>query len=134
MMLDREKFWVHACLAKINGIDGSYRLDSKWNGNDNIGTFVLLPTKYEGSVPAGLTDMRFGALTKFWIDTCIRKHKNCAGTRPVIAGERWYPTRLIELGKGEKVKLVSTKGRPSNESQIKGYYVTLSHRWGKARC
>ncbi|CZR58181.1 uncharacterized protein PAC_08072 [Phialocephala subalpina] len=130
MMLNREKFWVHACLAKINGIDGSYRLDFKLNGNDSIGTFVLLPTS---SVLAGLSDMRIGHLAETWIDTCISEHTKCGGARSSIIGKPWYPTRLIELGKWGDVKLVSTRGRAPDESQIEGYYVTLSHRWGKAK-
>ena len=60
-----------------------------------------------------------------WLDRCVSGHAECNATgRP-----GWYPTRLLDLGNpsqcNDQIQLIEC-----GESNIKGAYNTLSHRWG----
>ena len=57
---------------------------------------------------------------KEWIDTCRKTHKLCNRKR-----ECWYPTRLLHIISGDQARLIL-----SEDHAPKGYYITLSHRWG----
>ncbi|KAE9364280.1 HET-domain-containing protein [Stipitochalara longipes BDJ] len=62
------------------------------------------------------------SLLKEWIDTCRKSHKQCGEKK-----ENWHPTRLLHITSGgQQVRLVI-----SQDHAPKGYYITLSHRWGE---
>lgn len=59
-------------------------------------------------------------LASFWLAECSTRHERCSRLlRPI-----WYPTRLLEIT-GRLVKLIVTA-----ERDLRGPYLTLSHRWG----
>lgn len=73
-------------------------------------------------------DINDGQQIKRWIRQCGIEHKHCP--KRAGAGSRFVPTRLLHVGgrrRGQPVRVVDTKS-----NNIKGPYVTLSHRWGGA--
>jgi hypothetical protein len=74
-----------------------------------------------GSKPTNPANDSFDiSLVKEWIDTCRKTHKLCNRKR-----ECWYPTRLLHIISGDQARLIL-----SEDHAPKGYYITLSHRWG----
>jgi len=74
-----------------------------------------------GSKPANPANDSFDiSLVKGWIDTCCKTHRLCNRKR-----ECWYPTRLLHIISSDQARLIL-----SEDHAPKGYYITLSHRWG----
>ncbi|OAL30106.1 hypothetical protein AYO20_08909 [Fonsecaea nubica] len=59
-----------------------------------------------------------------WLQDCLQHHPKCQARESAAP---WYPTRLVDVGRENDrvVKLVISKS-----AQLKGPYVTLSHKWG----
>ncbi|PQE21980.1 heterokaryon incompatibility protein [Rutstroemia sp. NJR-2017a WRK4] len=62
-----------------------------------------------------------------WYSDCLENHEICRNFATHPSSNQWYPTRLLDLGDGNKsfIKLVNTA-----QSNLQGPYLTLSHRWG----
>lgn len=56
-----------------------------------------------------------------WFSDCVENHDLCASRTT-----HWYPTRLIDVGKSDQIRLIVTKEMAS----LSGGYVALSHCWG----
>jgi hypothetical protein len=55
---------------------------------------------------------------------CLSDHQAC--NKPHVSESTWYPTRLLQIGPENVIRLTITA-----ESPPTGVYVTLSHCWGK---
>lgn len=55
---------------------------------------------------------------------CLSGHQSC--NKPPTAESTWYPSRLLQIGLDNKIRLTCTADIPPI-----GPYVTLSHCWGK---
>ncbi|KAH7364930.1 hypothetical protein BKA65DRAFT_473231 [Rhexocercosporidium sp. MPI-PUGE-AT-0058] len=63
-----------------------------------------------------------------WHRDCLQNHQRCSQARSKPGqGSTWYPTRLLYVGvqNNPTIRLAITA-----TLKIKGYYMTLSHRWG----
>jgi hypothetical protein len=92
-------------------------------------------------------------LAKRWIDQCTNEHGTCIGKG---LEKPWYPSRLIELkprfeeqehlnGQAagdeqvvrdkemDRIRLVETKDWKEGDPETDGFYLSLSHCWGKAQ-
>ena len=61
-----------------------------------------------------------------WVDACQKQHPAC---NMYQNEEKWYPTRLLDLGERpmDHIRLIETR-----EQKPDGPYVSLSHSWGSA--
>lgn len=69
-------------------------------------------------------------LVKKWIGNC-KNHRQCREPN-----KTWHPKRLLMLankGKSAKLWITSTATSEIAATDCKGPYITLSHRWGKAK-
>lgn len=57
-----------------------------------------------------------------WVNDCVTNHKQC---RPPECDTPWFPTRVLDLGESEEVRLIESK-----DAKLSGPYVTVTHRWG----
>lgn len=67
------------------------------------------------------------AVAQRWFQRCAETHARCNLINTEMIG--WYPTRLIDLGSFDsEPRLIIT-----NDTDMQGRYVTLSHRWGSSQ-
>lgn len=122
----------HGGTIQISACDSTYMLR-----NLRIVIHISLASYYytSGSVPLRdvlpCTDERNYSLLRNWLSDCMKNHEECR-TEKSIRGSVEYvplPARLVNVGLPSGIVSPSL----ADTKDMRGSYVTLSHRWGKGK-